>query len=162
MSATITMKIEKDTTLQLLVFLWLSSPFPTDVTPPPPPHTHTHTHAYAHTEQCKEIKLVKSDRKKLWITNLLYETWPNKYDIKNIFYLKFIILITNSDYCWKIKVKRVQALILHPQQVTIHRRPTKMSPLFLWPKALTLSSNPWNIHTAQSSLSTCLIGDLSS
>ena len=94
-------------------------------------HAHTHTHAYAHTEQCKEMKLVKSDRKKLWITNLLYETWPNKYDIKNIFYLKFIILITNSDYCWKIKVKRVQALILHPQQVTIHRRPTKMSPLFL-------------------------------
>ena len=75
------------------------------------PHPHPHTHAHAHTEQCKEMKLVKSDRKKLWITNLLYETWPNKYDIKNIFYLKFIILITNSDYCWKIKVKRVQALI---------------------------------------------------
>ena len=105
MSATITIKIEKDATLQLLVFFLLSLPFPTDVTPSPPPHTHT--------EQCKEMKLVKSNRKKLWITNLLYETWPNKYDIKNIFYLKFIILITNSDYCWKIKVKRVQALILH-------------------------------------------------
>ena len=94
----ITIKIERDATLKLLVFFVTILTLPHRCTPPPP-NTHTHTHAHAHTEQCKEMKLVKSDRKKFWITNRLYETWPNKYNIKNIFYLKFILLITNSDYC---------------------------------------------------------------
>ena len=41
------------------------------------------------------MKLVKSDRKKLWITNLLYETWPNKYDN----YKEYILSKVYYTYC---------------------------------------------------------------